>query len=295
MQEVKSLKYFGDKLCSTPEESVHQTVLGRIGIAKRAIFEIRAVIEDKRAKQVGGFNIALEIWDAAIIPMLLNNAESWTSISKRTHKVLDDLFNLFYRTMFRIGYGCPKVNFYWQCATLTVDSYILQKKLLFIFHLANLPRNSLAFEVFTIQETESLGGLLSENEEHLEKLNFSSTRNMNKWQFRKLVKNYIVQRQKESLLQSMKSYKKISYDKCSMEEFERKSYFYEMNLNQIRDRFRISSSMVDVRANFPNKYRHESLDCPSCRETNKQTDSQSVGPIHSQSHLLESCPAFSDL
>ena len=86
MKEVKTLKYLGDNLCSTIEESIHQTVLKRIGIAKKSISEIRAVIEDKRAKHIGGFNVALEIWDAAIVPMLLNNAETWISINKKNHE-----------------------------------------------------------------------------------------------------------------------------------------------------------------------------------------------------------------
>ena len=61
MKEVKNLKYLGDVICSSPEESIHQTLIKRIGIAKKAIFEIRAVIEDRRSHQIGGFNLALDI------------------------------------------------------------------------------------------------------------------------------------------------------------------------------------------------------------------------------------------
>ena len=53
--------------------------------------------------------------------------------------------------------------------------------------------------------------------------------------------------------------------------------------------------MVNVRANFPNKYKHESLECHHCRQNNTQTDEQTANPLDSQSHLLESCPAYSDL
>ena len=209
-------------------------------------------------------------------------------------KILDDLFNLFYRSLFRIGNGCPKTNLYWQCASLTVDNIILQKKLLFIYHLANLPQDSLAYEVFSIQETQGLFGLLTENEEHLAKLSFDSSRQMSKWQFKKLVREYIQKQQREILLNNMKSSKKINFEHCSQEKFERKQYFYEMNVNQIRDRFRISSGMLDIKANFPNKYRYE-LGCPSCSDTNRGTDRETGTPIESQSHLLEACPAYSDL
>ena len=294
MKEVVCLKYLGDSLCSTVEESIHQTVIKRIGIAKKAVFEVRAVIEDKRSNKIGGFNVALEIWDAAIVPMLLNNCESWLSIPKKTLKVLDDLFNIFYRSLFRIGSGCPKANLYWQCGTLTVDNIILQKKLLFLFHLANLPRDSLAYEVFSIQETQGLFSLLTENEEHLSKLQFHASRQMSKWHFKKLVRDYIHKRQRETLLNTIKSYKKISYEQYLKEDFKRKQYFFELDLNQIRDRFRISSGMIDVKANFPKKYNYK-LDCESCSELNKQTDTQTVTPTESQSHLIETCPAFDDL
>ena len=234
MKEVESLKYLGDSLSATCEESVHKTVLKRIGIAKKAVYEVRAVVEDKRANQVGGFNVALEIWDAAIVPMLLNNCESWQNISKKTLKILDDLFNLFYRSLFRIGSGCPKANLYWQCGTYTVDNIILKKKLMFIFHLANLPPHSLAFEVFSVQERRGLCGLLTENEEHLSKLAFNSSRHMNKWQFKKLVREYTYKRQSEMLLNKIKNYKTLNYEQCSKEEFKRKQYFFDMNLCQIR-------------------------------------------------------------
>ena len=50
MKEVSSLRYLGDFLCATLEESVHQTVLHRVGIAKKSIFDRRSIIEDKRAE-----------------------------------------------------------------------------------------------------------------------------------------------------------------------------------------------------------------------------------------------------
>ena len=103
MKEGETIKYLGDSLSSTLEESVHQTVLKRVGIVKKTIIDIRTVIEDKRAEQLGGFNVAMDIWEAAVIPMLFNNADTWTNIQKKTEKVLDDIFITFYKSMFRIG------------------------------------------------------------------------------------------------------------------------------------------------------------------------------------------------
>ena len=299
MLEVTCLKYLGDFLGSTLEASVHQTVLKRVGIVKKSIQDIRAIIEDKRANSVGGFNVAIQIWESAILPMYLNNAETWFNISKKTVKILEDTFNTFYRCMFRIGTGCPKVNFYWQCATMTPMNHILQKKLMFIHHLANLPIDSLARNLFDLQEANTIR-IVAENAEHLNALNFQINRFQSKAVWRKSVKKYVIARNKAELLESMKKYKKLSYNECAQEDFERKSYFYEMSLEQIRLKFRISSQMVQsVKSNFANKYRHRSLKCESCRGTNRQTDSLTPPPedepIDSQTHLLTSCPAFDDL
>ena len=44
MTEVNLIKYLGDQLSFSLEDSVHQTVMKRIGTVKQSIFEIRAVI-----------------------------------------------------------------------------------------------------------------------------------------------------------------------------------------------------------------------------------------------------------
>ena len=52
MLEMKALKYLGDYLTESLDDSVHQTVLKRVGIVKHTIVEIRAVIEDSRAHRL---------------------------------------------------------------------------------------------------------------------------------------------------------------------------------------------------------------------------------------------------
>ena len=80
MKEVTTVRYLGDFLCATLEESVHKTVLHRVGIAKKSIFDIRSIIEDKQAECLGGSNLALDIWTAAVESMLWPNAETWTQV-----------------------------------------------------------------------------------------------------------------------------------------------------------------------------------------------------------------------
>ena len=50
-----------------------------------------------------------------------------------------------------------------------------------------------------------------------------------------------------------------------------------------------------VRGNFSNKYKLTSLSCQSCKGIVDQNNATNEEPIDSQSHLLTSCLAFSDL
>ena len=160
-----------------------------------------------------------------------------------------------------------------------------------------LIEDCLGREVFEIQSRNALPGLILQNEEHLmNKLNFQVNRSMSKYQWRKLVNQYVRNRNKEQLLQSMKEYKKVDFNQCVNEEFKRKDYFYDLNLDQTRTRFRISSQMLEtVRSNFSNKYKYSSLGCQSCKGIINQNNDSHDEPIDSQSHLLTSCLAFSDL
>ena len=197
---------------------------------------------------------------------------------------------------FRCSTGTPKVNYFWQLGTLTPKNIILKRTLMFIFHLWNLPSESLAKETLMIMDQNGLPGLLSENREHLEKLHFDVNRNMSKYRFRKLVNDYIHSKCRSELLEQIKHYKKVSFEECSKEEFKRKPYFYTLNLSEIRYRFKIQSNMIEsFRANFSSKFRGESLACPYCNKTNRQTDKTRDEPRDSQEHNLTACPAFSDL
>ena len=92
MKEAKAIKLLGDLISINLEESVHQTVMKRAGVVNHAIFEARTVIEDTRANSLGALDVAFNIWNSGILAMLLYNSETWINISKKTIRVLDNLF-----------------------------------------------------------------------------------------------------------------------------------------------------------------------------------------------------------
>ena len=64
MKQVTEMKYFGESISSSLEESVQRTVNKRINLAKHAVIEVRIIIEDSRAEKIGGINVAFHIFKA---------------------------------------------------------------------------------------------------------------------------------------------------------------------------------------------------------------------------------------
>ena len=309
MKEVKVLKYLGENISFNLEDSVHQTVLKRVATAKHVILEIRTVVEDTRSELMGSLNVAFSIWETAVLPMLLFNCESWVSIGKKTIKVLDDFFHSFCKTILRVSSGCPIPSFYWQSGSTKISNIILQRKMNFVHHLANLPETALGRIIIDEQIKKSLPGLYKEVEEHLVILGISDLRSINKWRFKNLVKKFIRRRNEAELLESIRGYKKLNYEELSQETFGRKSYFFSLPLDAARMRFRIASKLVQtIRTNFSSQYRRKGqlLTCPLCSKSDlnenaspatrdMSDEQQSPQPLHSQSHILTECEAMSDL
>ena len=174
---------------------------------------------------------------------------------------------------------------------------------MFYHHLSNLPSDSLAAEVFSIQVANSLPGLATQIKEHIDKLEINPAC-VSKRVWKKKVYKYINTLNREQLLSNIKKYKKLNYDEYCQEDFGRKDYFYIHKLEDVRALVRISSRMVEtVRGNFPNKYRKKSLICPSCcpevSQVNQVTNTQTVivreGPIDTMEHIKWKCEAFDEL
>ena len=120
------------------------TVNKRSGLVKKAVYDIRSVVDDCRSQVVGGLKAGLQIWESAVIPMLLNNADTWQEISHRTIHKLEQLQLSFLRCLLGVGTGCPKPLLYSETGVMLMEFRILEKKLMFLHHLSNLPETSLA-------------------------------------------------------------------------------------------------------------------------------------------------------
>ena len=296
MKQDTKTKYLGDMLSANGlADSVFETVKSRTGIAMKSIFEIRSVIDDCRSRICGGLATGLLIWESAVVPRLLYNAEVWIDVNDKTIKQLENIQLRFYRTLFAVGSGCPLPIIYWDTGGILMKYRILKQKLLFYHHLANLPTNSLAGEIFQVQKRMNLPGLVKECEKFLAQEGVFDVTKYSKQQWKTFIKNLIRQKNEQELLTNMKKYKKLDIADFKDENCKEKEYLSSMYLTQARLNFKIRAKMTPtVQMNFMSdqKFSNNLWSCVGCQSVSQTGKVKRM--MDSQAHILL-CSAYKDL
>ena len=144
------------------DASIDATIQDRSGRTKIAIFETNAILEDVKMQVLGGIRESIDIWELAIIPMLLNNCDTWIGISEDSVTKLENLQNLFLRIILQVPISCPKPALCWETATIKMKFRIWQKKLNLYKYLQLQNTESLASNIFNEQSRMNFPGLIQE-------------------------------------------------------------------------------------------------------------------------------------
>ena len=288
MKEANEEKYLGDYISSEGlARSTMITIKKRYDKVKTAVREIGAVIEDCRARVIGGLITGLEIWEIAVMPYILNNSETWTDIPKDAMDLLENLQLDFLRNLLDTPRTCPTPSLLWETGTITMQNKILKKKLLFYHHLLHLAHDSLAWEVASIQEKLNFPGLMQECAETIQVFNLPEARSCSKYQWKKIINKLVKEKTEEDLLNTVsdKDYKKLSLEDMKEEKFGRQSYLHDLDIPAARMKFGIRSRMVrTIKMNYKNDQANK----------NKRWKCDDCMSIDSQEHILW-CPAYSQL
>ena len=98
IKEKNSEKYLGDFIHNNGvTESTQHTVNDRYWRVMSSVLEIKTIIEDYRNNHKGGLITGVDLWEMSVIPMLLNNAGTWTNVDTVTTNKLDKLQNTLLR------------------------------------------------------------------------------------------------------------------------------------------------------------------------------------------------------
>ena len=294
MPQENSAKYLGDILSAAGlRDSVAATIEKRKPCVSRAIYETRAIVDDCRSGIVGGLDAAFQIWELAVLPMLLFNAECWQDIASNEVKILENLQFTFLRCILGVGSGCPLPMLISETGMLLMECRILKKKLLFLHHVTTLPPDSLANEILAVQKSLGLPELYTECHSFLSTHGLTNVSAFSKAQWKKTINSKIHELNKEKIISMTrdKRYKKISLSQLKEDDFKKKNYFIELNADDARLRFKFASKMTPTIAmNFQNDngFRSKLWTCPACRSEDD------IGFIDSQQHVLI-CPNYSKL
>ena len=247
--------YLGDCLHEAGlSKSVKITVDKRYGRVFSAMLEISAILEDYRIDSIGGLSAGLEIYELALLPSLLHNAETWTKIDAETEDKLEKLQNSMFRSLFGVPRSTPKPILRSDLGQLSVREKIHVKKLTFLHHLKSLPEKSLGSEFYNIQAKYEFPGLIKECKELIRIYQLPNLIDSNyavsKECWKKLVKNAVKEKSKEKLKKEASSYSKLKKVADEIEELKMKDYVKSMTLRNARSFFRIRSQMVNVKLNF---------------------------------------------
>ena len=102
------------------------------------------------------------MFELAILPTLLYNAETWVGIDMKTEERLENLQLFFLRLALRVPASTPKLALRSETGMRSMKARIWMKKLMFVHHMSQLKAGVLAKQVWEEQVKEGWPGLAAE-------------------------------------------------------------------------------------------------------------------------------------
>ena len=240
-------RYLGDIFHSQGlARSAQATVEARLGAMMAGAIEIRSVVEDCRSNCLGGIGVGLDIYEAAYIPALLNNCQSWMDISEKTVQLLDNAQTNFYRILLSTPISTPKAALLWDCGGLKMKYRIMQRKLEIFNCIIHKEDSTLSKQILMTQHDNNYPGLVLECREFIRILNIPDPMKdtISKKVWKKVVKKAVFDENEMELKEDIKRYKKLVDSELGREQFGRRPYIKELNITKSRNIFKYRSSMT---------------------------------------------------
>ena len=273
-------KYLGQILHEDGlEASVKATIEDRTGKIKGAIFLTKTIIETHQMQGIGAMAAAKTLWEGAIVPSLLHGAGTWIGSSKETDNICEELQLLFWRTVYQVPKGTPKVMLRTQSTSMKIKQRIWKMKLLLARKILSQEK-SLAKEIYTEQMKNDWPGLAQEVKDICQEIGID---NINE-----------VEVTKEELDEAIyyHNYKEMKLEVCSYKKLESiknedfrdlPEYMHDRSIENARMAFRIKSGMVNkIKMNFKGSYK-PNLTCEKCE----------MGENETQCHTMI-CPGWAE-
>ena len=177
----------------------------------------------------------------------MNNAQTWIEINKETIGTLDDLQYDFLRILLASPASTPRAALLWDCGMVKMKFRIMQMKLTFLHYMLMQGEDSLAHRVVMKQKENEYPGLVKECEQMIKELKILNPFDhwMSSIEWKNMVKNAISEANSIELKNEItEKYKKLKNSELAKEEFGRKEYVKNLDLQQARTKFKFRTSMT---------------------------------------------------
>ena len=263
---------------SASVEATKSNIIGRITAATH---KIKAVLDDFRLQAMVGVMGALDLWNMAVVPSLMDNCSTWIGITGKLVDRLESIQERYVRLMLEVPVSTPKIALRAETGLLSMKHRIWSEKMSLVMALKR-SKDGLAKQVYMEQLQYGWPGLATEVQEICEKIgvpdinkNYLSKKDMSQ-----ALRNH----DKAEMMQKMTdNYKKL--DKIKLDDpTVPKEYMEKKCLADCRMVFRMRTQMINLKDNMKNMYKGASINCDAC----------DMKVAESQTHVM-SCPGYTEL
>jgi hypothetical protein len=264
METSEAEKYLGDLIANdgTNTKNIQARKAKGIGIVDQ--------IMDMLTGTVFGpfyFEVGLILRDSLLVNSILTNSEAWYGLKNAEVEQLEQVDESFLRKFLEVGKCCPKEMLYLETGSIPLRFTIISRRLMFFHYLLNEKENSLVFKILQAQiEKPSKNDWIKLIQEDLSSLeiylSYEDIKGLSKQQFKSFVHNCILKKALEYLNLLKSSHTKVLHIKHS--KLTLQSYFLPQNIRSVQlSKFILQSRtrMLDLRANFKQKYIHAGIKC----------------------------------
>ena len=273
-------KYLGDIIHKDGlEASIAATIEDRVGKITASMHEIKAIMDDYRMQALGGMMGALDLWNLAVVPSLLNNCSTWIGMTSRQEQKLEQLQEQFIRLMMEVPVSTPKVALRAETGLLSMKHRVWGEKLNLIMAIQRT--KGLANLLYQEQVYQDWPGLAVETRNICEILGMTDVNQnaLKKTDIAKAIKTH----DGKEIVQKMMKYEKVDKIKDDDPTMP-KEYLETRSIADCRMLFRLRTEMVDLKDNMRGRYKGYNTNCEACQENVPE----------SQTHVMV-CSSYRDI
>ena len=213
------------------------------------------------------------LWEAAIVPSLLAGAGTWVAITTRQEEMLEEVQELYWRTIFQVPKGTAKVMLRAETGSMKMKQRVWKQKLMLAGRIMR-QEGSLANRIYMEQLRMGWPGLAREV---IEIGKACGVKDLDrKVMTKEEIEEAVFYSSYKETKDEMEKYDKVKDIKD--EDFrQEQGYMKEKAMDNARMAFRIRTKMVkSIKMNFKNMYR-SNLKCEECE----------MEELETQDHVME--------